>query len=63
MITKNYNINNNKIKKDIKIAILSDIHYSDTFKLKRMNQILKKLEQNNPDYICISGDIIDKTNI
>ena len=62
MIIKNYIINNKKINKDIKIALFSDIHLSKTFKIKRLKQILESIKENKPDYICIPGDIVDKTN-
>lgn len=63
MIIKKYEIINNKANKDIKIALFSDIHLSKTFKLKRFKQILNNLKENKPNYICITGDIVDKTNI
>lgn len=63
MIIKKYEIINNKANKNIKIALFSDIHLSKTFKLKRFKQILNNLKENKPNYICITGDIVDKTNI
>ena len=63
MITKKYNITTNKIKKDITISIFSDIHYSNIFKLERLEEIKQNLITKKPDYICIPGDIVDTTNI
>lgn len=47
----------NKI--NIKIAHISDIHFADNYKLKRLEKIIKKIKKINPNYICITGDIID----
>ena len=63
MITKNYSIKINKTKKDRKIAIVSDIHYTNNFNKKTFDEIIKNLKTNQPDYICIPGDIVDKSNV
>lgn len=47
------------IKKDIRIALLSDIHYSKKFNVDNLYNINKNLEEIKPDYICMPGDIID----
>lgn len=49
----NKNINN------IKIALLSDIHYYTGFNKKIFISIINQLQKNNPDYITIIGDILD----
>lgn len=56
--------NNYKIseKCNKKIALLSDIHYSSIFKNKKFDMIINNLMKNKPDYICISGDIIDSNH-
>ena len=51
-----HNLNNTYNKK---IALLADIHYSSNYPKKRLNNILKSISINKPDYICIPGDIID----
>ncbi|MFV0249514.1 MAG: metallophosphoesterase [Bacilli bacterium] len=55
---KNYKLNTNYKKK---IALISDIHFSSNYKKLILDKIIKNLIQNNPDYICIPGDIIDQT--
>ena len=53
----------NKNINDIKIALLSDIHYHPEFNTKIFNSLLKQIKKNKPNYICIAGDILDNTNI
>jgi len=48
-----------KIKKNLRIVLLSDIHFSKYFKIDKFNLILDSIRKIKPDYICISGDIID----
>lgn len=55
-------ITNKKIK-NLKICLLSDIHYSDNFNLKIFDKILKQINCYNPDYIFLIGDIVDNTEI
>jgi len=46
-------------KDDLIIAHFSDIHYSINFKLNKLLEIEKRLKELKPDYICITGDIVD----
>lgn len=50
-------------KSNLLIAHLSDIHYSKHFNDKRLDEVLLKLKEVKPDYICISGDIIDNLGV
>ena len=50
----------NKINKDIKIALLSDIHYHDRFSTRLLNKLTKQIKNSQPDYICLVGDIVDQ---
>ena len=59
MIVKKIKIYNDKIDNKVKIALISDIHFSDYTKMKTLNRIHKNIQSNNPNYICIVGDIID----
>ena len=49
-----YNITSSKIDKNIKILVLSDIHDR-----KSNNRIVKIVKKVNPDYVILSGDLID----
>ena len=53
----------NKIKRDITIIHIADIHFNKDTKEKRLNQIKEEIYKNNPDYILITGDIIDEPSI
>lgn len=57
---KNYTINTSENKK---IVHISDIHYCDDYKLKRLDKVLNNIKKINPDYICITGDLIDSSDI
>lgn len=60
IVNKNYNINN-KLNK--KIILISDIHYKNKNDIKLLNNILESIKKINPDYICMPGDILDKSII
>ena len=59
---KKYNIKTQK-KLNIKIAHISDIHFSLDFNLKRLELIKEHIKKYSPNYICITGDLIDTYNI
>lgn len=63
IIMKKYELKTNKIKKETKILLLSDIHISKIFNLKKLDKIIKRIKEEKPSYICIPGDIIDSTNV
>ena len=44
---------------ELTIAHLSDIHYEKNFNLKKFDKILKNIYNEKPDYICITGDVVD----
>lgn len=48
---------------ELKIAIISDIHYYVGYKQKIFDKVIKQLEKNHPNYITIVGDILDSSNI
>lgn len=60
VINKTYNIDSGLNKN---IVLISDIHYKDKEDIKRLNYILENIKKINPDYICIPGDIIDKSRV
>lgn len=47
--------------KNLKIALISDIHYYPGYNHKILNKLLNQIKKNKPDYICIAGDILDTT--
>ena len=54
---------NNNAKKDIIIMHLSDIHFSDTTNQKDLNILFDKIKDIKPDYIMITGDLLDTPDI
>ena len=59
----NETFNTSKNVSDIKIALLSDIHYYPKYNTKILDRLLKQIQDNKPNYLCIAGDILDFTNI
>ena len=50
---------NKNIDKDIKIASVGDIHISKTVGERDINNICESISSENPDYICLLGDLVD----
>lgn len=57
----NYYIETKEVNK--KILLLTDIHYYQSKDMKKLNNVLKAIKEEDFDYICISGDFIDIGNI
>lgn len=60
IVNKNYEINE-KVNK--KLILISDLHFLNKNDIDRLNLILDDISKHKPDYICISGDIIDKYSV
>jgi len=54
-----YIINTNK-NLNKRICLISDIHHDVDFDAKIYDQLLIRIKNLNPDYIVISGDVLDK---
>lgn len=59
---KKYEIENN-VKVNKKIIHISDIHYSEKYNKKRLSLLFNEIKKTNPNYICITGDLIDDYSI
>ena len=59
IINKYYDFN--KLNK--KIVHISDIHYYEKKEINLLNKVLDKINDINPDYVCITGDITDVANV
>ncbi len=55
-----YEINHNL---NIKIVHISDIHYCNDYKLKRLDFVLENIKKIDPNYIFITGDLIDTADV
>lgn len=58
-VIKKYQIKN----LDRTIAFISDIHYYDKSDKDKLDNIIFNLKDMNLDFICITGDLTDKSNI
>lgn len=56
---KFYNIGN----QNIKICLISDIHFDKKYNLDIFEKIIENIKKNTPNFICISGDIIDHSDV
>ena len=54
---------NNNAKKDIIIIHLSDIHFNINTKANDLEKITNLVNKIKPDYIMITGDLIDEPSI
>lgn len=59
----NYKLFNPKIKKDINLSVISDLHFSYMISDKKLNYILNFLIKEQPGYILIDGDLIDSVDM
>lgn len=52
-----------KAKKDITLIHLADIHFNKSTNIKEFDKIKEEIYKINPDYIVITGDTIDNSEI
>ena len=52
-----------KLKKDITFIHIGDIHYNETTSTKKLEYIKYAIEDAHPDYIFITGDLLDRPKI
>lgn len=56
-------MHSDKISKNIKLLVFSDIHFSGNHDIKKLEKLIEKVNTYELDYICIPGDTIDIPNI
>lgn len=56
-------IYNEYTKKDITIIHISDLHFNNDTKEKKLKKLKEEIYINNPDYLMITGDLIDNPAI
>jgi len=56
---KEIDITDQRIKADTRLVIASDFHIDRATPLWQIRQIVEKINEQNPDYILLVGDIID----
>lgn len=50
-------------KSNLKICVISDIHFSYRVTNKKLDALTKKLEERHPSYIFLPGDLVDSNNM
>lgn len=63
IVVKEYPIKDNKINEDLdglKIIHFSCIHYNQFTSNKKISQLVKMINNTNPDIIIFTGDLVDK---
>ena len=61
-IVKNI-LSSKKLKKDITFIHIGDIHYNETTSTKKLEYIKYAIEDAHPDYIFITGHLLDRPKI
>lgn len=56
-------LSSKKLKKDITFIHIGDIHYNETTSAKKLEYIKYAIEDAHPDYIFITGDLLDRPKI
>ena len=59
----NLNIQSDKIQKDTKILLVSDIHVENVTQDFHIKEILKAIETEKPDFVIIAWDMMNKPNV
>ena len=55
-----YNVKSNKnLSQEIKISFIADLHLGDTGSENRLKHIVQGINSQNPDLVCITGDIFN----
>lgn len=49
--------------KNITIALITDLHFDENYDISLLEKIIENIKQNKPNYICLSGDILDRADI
>lgn len=56
-------LSSKKLKKDMTFIHIGDIHYNETTSAKKLEYIKYAIEDAHPDYIFITGDLLDRPKI
>lgn len=59
---KHYTLHTNK-KITVKICHLSDLHFKEHYNLKILESICYAVQKEDPNYICITGDLLDDMSV
>ena len=56
------NIETDKIRDNVKILLVSDIHIENITQNFHVKKIIKTINVENPDFVIIAGDLMNKPN-
>ena len=56
----NFDIETDKIEKDMKILLVSDIHVDYIFYNYHVKKITQMIDKENPDFVIIAGDLLNR---
>lgn len=62
LIVKEYKIVNKNLPDEfngLKVVHFSDVHYGKHFNKKRLEQVINKINELNPDIVVLTGDLLD----
>ncbi|MGV8958363.1 metallophosphoesterase [Lactococcus lactis] len=59
LVVNERQLNNTSTKQNIKIVQLSDLHIKKDFNADRLDKVIQKTNEQNPDFIIFSGDLYD----
>lgn len=54
-----YDVETSKKVNNFSIIHLSDIHFCDDYNINRLDMILRAVQKAKPNYVCITGDLMD----
>ena len=60
---RNYIKTTPKVKKEMTLFLISDLHYFKPKDLKKYQFILEELHKRKPDYLIIAGDLLDSSKV
>lgn len=60
---KNYNLQSNKIKRDLTIFSFSDLHINESFDFNKLKLIITEACKTNPNIICFVGDLVEDSRV
>ena len=52
-----------KIKKDVVVSLISDLHICDNTNYYDLNKVIKQIKNINPNYIFLLGDIVNDSTL
>lgn len=61
--TTSYKLYKNELSKNLKIFVMSDIHFSYAVSDEKLDYILAEIAKENPHYVFLVGDLIDSSEV